>query len=164
MIQRREAGFLVAKIHQTSGRIFAKILKEHGIGHINPAQGRILFVLWKKDEVPISELAKKTQLSKSTLTSMLDHLEKAGHIMRVRPMGDRRTILIKLTEKDKNLQKVYDKVSDKMTNIFYKEFSSKEIDEFEDYLKRILVNITQHQGTTMTKKRVLQKTAGEDLE
>lgn len=152
MPQRREAGFLIAKIHQTSGRIFAKILKEHCICHINPAQGRILFVLWEKDEIPIGELAKKTQLSKSTLTSMLDRLEKAGHIVRVRPVGDRRTILIKLTEKDKNLQKVYDKVSDKMTNIFYKEFSSKEIDELEDYLKRILVNITQHQSATMTKR------------
>lgn len=109
-------------------------------------------MLWEKDEIPIGELAKKTQLSKSTLTSMLDRLEKAGHIVRVRPVGDRRTILIKLTEKDKNLQKVYDKVSDKMTNIFYKEFSSKEIDELEDYLKRILVNITQHQSATMTKR------------
>lgn len=143
MIQQPEGGFLIAKIHQVSGRIFAKILKEHGIDQINPAQGRILFVLWKKDEIPISELAKKTRLGKSTLTSMLDRLEEAGHITRIRPKKDRRTILIKLTEKDKNLQKLYRKVSDEMINIFYREFSHEEIDEFEDYLKRILANLTQ---------------------
>ena len=146
MTQQREGGFLIAKIHQVSGRIFAKILKENGIGQINPAQGRILFVLWKKDEIPISELAKKTQLSKSTLTSMLDRLEKTGHIARVRSEKDRRTILLKLTEKDKRLQKVYSRVSDEMTNIFYREFSHEEIDEFEDYLKRILANLTQDQA------------------
>ena len=102
-----------------------------------------MFVLWKKDEIPISELAKKTRLGKSTLTSMLDRLEEAGHITRIRPKKDRRTILIKLTEKDKNLQKLYRKVSDEMINIFYREFSHEEIDEFEDYLKRILANLTQ---------------------
>jgi DNA-binding MarR family transcriptional regulator len=146
MIQKREGGFLIAKIHQVSGRIFAKILKKHGIDQINPAQGRILFALWKKDEIPISELAKKTQLSKSTLTSMLDRLEKAGHITRVRPKKDRRTIMLKLTEKDKYLQKVYSKVSDEMINIFYREFSQEEIDVFEGYLKRVLANLTQDQA------------------
>lgn len=146
MKQQREGGFLIAKIRQVSGRIFAKILKEYGIDQINPAQGRILFVLWKKDEIPISELAKQTQLSKSTLTSMLDRLEKAGHITRVRPEKDRRTILLKLAEKDRSIQKVYSKVSDEMTNIFYREFSHEEIDDFEGYLKRILANLTQDQA------------------
>ena len=146
MTQKREGGFLIAKIHQVSGRIFAKILKEYGIDQINPAQGRILFALWKKDEIPISELAKKTQLSKSTLTSMLDRLEKAGHITRMRPEKDRRTIILRLAEKDRNLQKVYSKVSDEMTNIFYREFSHEEIDEFEGYLKRILTNLAPDQA------------------
>jgi DNA-binding MarR family transcriptional regulator len=144
MVEQREGGFLIAKIHQVSGRIFAKILKKYGVD-INPAQGRILFVLWKKDEIPISELARKTQLDKSTLTSMLDRLEEEGHIIRMRPEKDRRTILIKLTEKDKSLQKMYSKVSDEMTSIFYRDFSHNEIDKFENYLKRILVNLAQDQ-------------------
>jgi len=144
MIRQREGGFLLAKIHQVSGRIFARILKEHGVD-INPAQGRILFALWKEDGIPISELARKTQLDKSTLTSMLDRLEKAGHITRIRPKKDRRTILIRLTEKDKNLHEVYNKVSEEMTDKFYKEFSREEIDEFENYLKRILANLAEEQ-------------------
>jgi DNA-binding MarR family transcriptional regulator len=145
MMQKREGGFLIAKIHQVSGRIFAKILKRHGIDQINPAQGRILFALWKKDEVPISELAKKTQLTKSTLTSMLDRLEEAGHTTRIRSKRDRRTIMVKLTENDGHLEKVYSKVSQEMINIFYRRFSQKEIDEFEGHLRRILANLTEGQ-------------------
>ena len=141
-IQRR-GGFLIAKIHQVSGRIFAKILKKAGISQINPAQGRILFALWKKDEIPITELARKTLLSKSTLTSMLDRLEKAGFIIRVPSKKDRRTILIKRTEKDKRLESIYVQVSDEMTNLFYNGFTSEEIDAFEEYLKRILANLTK---------------------
>jgi len=140
---RREGGFLIAKIHQASGRIFSKILKKSGIDEINPAQGRILFVLWNKDEIPISELARRTMLSKSTLTSMLDRLEKAGYVVRVPSKEDRRTVLIKRTEKDKSLENKYIQVSNEMTNLFYHGFAQKEIDDFENYLKRILDNLSK---------------------
>jgi len=144
---QREGGFLVAKIHQVSGRIFAEILKKSGIDEINPAQGRILFALWKKDEIPISELARRTQLSKSTLTSMLDRLEQAGYIVRASSKEDRRIILIKRTEKDRSLENKYIRVSNEMTNLFYKGFTPKEIDTFENYLKRILANLTEEVNT-----------------
>ncbi len=134
----------MAKIHQASGRIFSRILRKYGIDEINPAQGRILFVLWSKDEIPISELARRTMLSKSTLTSMLDRLEKAGYLTRIRSREDRRIILIKRTEKDKNLETIYAQVSDEMANLFYDGFASAEIDNFENYLKRILANLAKH--------------------
>ncbi len=146
MKTQREGGFLIAKIHQLSGRIFAKIMKKSGIDEINPAQGRILFVLWNKDEIPISELSKKTMLSKSTLTSMLDRLEKAGYVIRKYSQEDRRKILIKRTEKDKNLEKTYTQMSDEMINLFYRGFTPEEIDNFEGYLKRVLHNLVEHKG------------------
>lgn len=141
MKEQRQGGFLIAKIHQLSGRILSKILKKHNINEINPAQGRILFVLWENDEIPIIELSKKTQLEKSTLTTMLDRLENDGFIERTTSKDDRRKIIIKRTNKDKSLQNAYHQISDEMTALFYKNFSEKEIDEFENYLKRILDNL-----------------------
>lgn len=117
------------------------MLKNHGIDEINPAQGRIMFVLWRDDEIPINELAEKTSLGKSTLTSMLDRLENRGFVQRVHSKDDRRTILIRRTEKDKVFQDLYVKVSQEMTRLFYNGFSVKEIDQFENYLKRILDNL-----------------------
>jgi MarR family transcriptional regulator, organic hydroperoxide resistance regulator len=142
MQQLSQGGFLIAKIHQLAGRIFAQRLKKHHIDEINPAQGRILFTLWQNDGIPIRELAKKTMLGKSTLTSMLDRLEESGHIIRVPSKTDRRKILIKLTQKNKTLQNVYEKVSLEMTQLFYSGFNEKEIDNFEENLKRILANLT----------------------
>ena len=81
MSRQREAGILIAKIHQLSGRIFNQKLKNNKLDKLNPAQGRIMFVLWNKNSLPIHELSKETQLSKSTLTSMLDRLEEAGYII-----------------------------------------------------------------------------------
>ncbi len=141
MKEQREGGFLIAKIHQLSNRIFTKKLKEYGLDELNSAQGRIMFVLWREDNIFIHELSKKTQLSKSTLTSMLDRLEKAGFIKRVHSSKDRREIIIKLTEKNISLQDKYVDVSKEMTKLFYNKLSEVEIDEFENNLRRILDNL-----------------------
>lgn len=140
MKQQRQGGFLISKIHQLANRIFTKFLSEYDID-INSAQGRILFPLWRKDGISIAELSKKTALGKSTLTSMLDRLEESGHIERKHSKEDRRKILIFLTEKNKELSKRYLEVSQKMTEIFYQDFLSEEIDQFEEYLERLLSNL-----------------------
>lgn len=141
MQQKRDGGFLITKIHQVSGRIFNKLLKKYHIDQINSAQGRILYVLWENDEIPINEIGKKTQLEKSTLTSMLDKLEKDGFISRFPSKVDRRKIIIKRTEKDKKLQQKYTSISTEMTNLFYQGFSENEIDIFENCLTKILNNL-----------------------
>ncbi len=142
MKQLREGGFLITRIHQLAGRLFAEKLKKYNLDEINPAQGRILFVLWRKDGISIRELAQKTSLGKSTLTSMLDRLEKAGYLERIPSGSDRRKIIIKLSAKDRKLRNIYKKVSDEMTELFYRGFSSGEISEFEKYLRQILDNLT----------------------
>ena len=144
MKRQRQGGFLIAKIHQLSGRILSRKLRQYGIA-INPAQGRIMFVLWHNDGIPIVELAKKTSLGKSTLTSMLDRLESSGYVTRVPCADDRRAVLVKRTEKDKAFEKIYVALSQDMTKLFYSGFRKKEIDQFEAYLSRIFDNLVRHE-------------------
>jgi DNA-binding MarR family transcriptional regulator len=141
MKRQRKGGFLISKIHQLSARIFARMLKESGIRDINPAQGRIMFVLWQNDGIAINDLAKETSLSKSTLTSMLDRLEIAGLVRRKASKKDRRKINIWRTEKDKSLQKQYISFSKKMTDIYYNGLSEGEITQFEQMLEHIFKNL-----------------------
>ena len=144
MKRQRSGGFLISKIHRLSGRIFTRLLKKYNLDEINRAQGRIMFPLWKEDGISINELSQKTALSKTSLTSMLDRLEKAGHIKRVHSKEDRRKILIYLTEKNRTLSNKYSEVSNEMSNLFYEGFDSEEMDEFENYLERILDNLQKH--------------------
>ncbi len=137
---QQQSGFLISKIHHLSGRIFARMLKEYDI-EINPAQGRIMFVLWQEDRIPIRELAQKTALEKSTLTAMLDRLEKMGYVRRIHSAMDRRQILVERTELDKSWQDIYVKVSQEMSDLFYQGFSEGEIYELDRYLRRLLVNL-----------------------
>ena len=146
MDEFREGGFLLTKIHQVSGRIFNRVLKENNLSDINAGQGRILYRLWQKDGIAIRELSDKTGLEKSTLTNMLDRMESEGKIRREYPAEDRRKVLIFLTKQYKDLQAAYRKVSGKMNEIYYKGFSGKEIDLFEEYLRRIFKNLDEAAG------------------
>lgn len=140
MSKKREGGYLISQVHQLSGRIFSKKLKEYKID-INSAQGRIIFALWKNDQVPINDLAKDTALSKSTLTTMLERLEKSGHLIRKKSDSDKRTTMVSLTKKSSFLRTDYQKVSADMVDLFYKGFSEEEISNFENSLKKILDNL-----------------------
>lgn len=140
MIGRRQGGFLVSKVHRVAGRVFSRLLRARGI-EINSAQGRVLFALWREDGVPIGELAHRTALGKSALTSMLDGLEAQGHVERVRDARDRRSIRIVRTEKDRAMETAYRKVSDEMSAVFYAGFSPSEVERFEADLERILANL-----------------------
>ena len=143
MVYETKGGFLISQIKQIGGRIFEKIITQSNIDAFNGAQGRILYVLWKTDRVPIIELSKKTGLAKTTLTSMLDRMEASGLITRHYDKSDRRRILIALTQKANSLQAEYDRVSAKMNEIYYQGFSDNEIRQFEDYLNRILNNLKE---------------------
>jgi DNA-binding MarR family transcriptional regulator len=142
MEQIRSGGYLMSKIHQLSQRIFARKLKDFSINDINPAQGRILFALWQEDNIPIQQLAQKTALSKSTLTRMLDRLQESGHIQRIFPGDDRRKVLIRLTDENRRMKAAYEEVSADMIKLYYKGFTEEEIDDFENYLKRIYSNLS----------------------
>lgn len=140
MIKTR-GGFLISQIKQVQGRVFEKILAGSGIDEFNGAQGRILYVLWQEDGLPIVEISRRTGLAKTTLTSMLDRLEKSGFLTRTPSKGDRRQFIIQLTQKAWDLSLQYNKVSDEMGELFYQGFSNDEIEGFENMLNRILKNL-----------------------
>jgi MarR family transcriptional regulator, organic hydroperoxide resistance regulator len=144
---QRQGGFLLSRIHQLSGRVFARILREHAI-RLDPAEGRILFVLWREGPLPIRDIAQRTSLGKSTLTSLLDRLERAGHVRRVRSGADRRVILIEPGADDAQAQAAFAAASREMIAIFYAGFSDREIDRFEKLLERILANLAREPRRT----------------
>lgn len=143
MLERTNGGFLIGKIKQIQGRVFEKMLAEHGISQFNGAQGRILFVLWGRDGIPIRDLAEETGLARTTLTGMLDRLEASGHVVREADPEDRRSIRIRLTDQARGLREQYDAVSAEMGEVFYRGFRDEEILEFERNLGRILENLTK---------------------
>ena len=140
---KTNGGYLLSRVKQVSGRVFDRMLSESGVSAFNGAQGRILYALWQREGVSISELAKHTGLTNATLTSMLDRMAASGLISRNPDINDRRKYLIELTDMARSLRREYDRISDDMSERFYAGFSDDEIAEFENYLERIYQNLKE---------------------
>ena len=134
-------GFLITKIKQLGDRTFEKVLSKRNINAFNGPQGRILYVLWQEDGIPIKALSENCGLAITSLTTMLERMEKQGLITRMQDPRDKRKTLLYLTETARLLKQDYDGVSDEMEQIYYRDFSREEIMEFEEYLDRVLKNL-----------------------
>lgn len=146
MPDQTRGGFYISQIKQIQDRIFEKLLKANNIDDFNGPQGRILFVLWQEDNLPIHQLSERTSLRKTTLTSMLDRMENKGYLRRVFDPSDRRQVRLVLTEKAAAMRDRYESVSDQMKEIFYKDFSEEEITRFDDTLSKVLKNLKEYEG------------------
>ncbi|MBQ6489767.1 MAG: radical SAM mobile pair system MarR family transcriptional regulator [Solobacterium sp.] len=138
-----QGGFLITKVKQLSDRIFEKVLSERNIDAFNGAQGRILYVLWQEDGVPIKTISDQCGLAITSLTTMLERMEKQGLITRIQDPSDKRKTLLYLTDKARSLKNDYDEVSGQMGDIYYRGFSEEEIRQFEGYLDRVRNNLEE---------------------
>jgi DNA-binding MarR family transcriptional regulator len=59
--------------------------------------------LYESDRLSMSDIAENIMVNVSTVTGIVDRLEKKGFLERCRESGDRRVITIALTEKGRNL-------------------------------------------------------------
>ena len=137
---RTEGGTLISQVHQVCQRVWYAVLSHNGLEDLAGARGRVIFALWNEDNIPIKKLVEKTSLDKATLTGIIDRLERDGFVKRVQSSEDKRVTLISRTGKDEIFKTKIPKVSDEQNSLFYKDFSPDEIEEFENYLKRILKN------------------------
>ena len=136
-----KTGFLITQIKQLQGRVFQRLLTESGVEEFNGPQGRILYVLWQEDGVPIARLVQQTGLAKSTLTAMLARMESASLITRCSGKSDGRQVIIKLTPRTRGLRQKYDQVSQQMNSLFYDGMTQEDASTLDALLDRILANL-----------------------
>lgn len=134
-------GYLISQIHKLTGRKINELLKEANVTEFNGSQGIILSSLWAKGEQTIKEIGKTTGLAKTSLTSMLDRMERQNLIKKIENKEDGRSTIIKLTEKSKALEKIYQDITNEMIIQYYDGFSEGEIKIFESTLERVVKNL-----------------------
>ena len=110
---------------------------------ISGGQGRILFILWQRDYLTISEISEKTSLAKNTVSIVIDGMVNKGFVERKINPQNRRQSIVSLTEYAKSLQAKYEAVSRQMNLLFYEGFSEQEQKQLEQYLARILKTLTE---------------------
>ena len=127
---------LLAKAEQKHFLYTKKMLEKEGL-EVSPGQLVVLYALYKKDNISISELSKEVFLDNSTLTGLIDRLGRADLVLRVDAPNDRRSYQIVLTKKAKRLKKDTLRVMKDIENKMLEEFSEDEVLLFRSILERI---------------------------
>jgi DNA-binding MarR family transcriptional regulator len=136
-----DIGFLIFQIKQLSDRLFNRLLAEKGLASYNGAQGRILISLWNEGACSIHDLSKRISLAPTTLTTMLDHLEKQGLVARRKNEKDRRIVWIEATPKSLSLKADYLEIDAEVNRRFLKDFGPSDITELRKQLVHLKANI-----------------------
>jgi MarR family transcriptional regulator, lower aerobic nicotinate degradation pathway regulator len=95
------AGFLLAKAYQRFFACFRDGLEPFGI---TPPQFALLAFLWQQDGLSQTELADKTEVDRTTLSGMVDRLQKLELVERLRHPSDRRVWLVQLTAAGREME------------------------------------------------------------
>lgn len=83
-------------------RLYRPFLEQYGLTY---TQYITLLALWEKDDVTVKDLGERLYLDSGTLTPLLKKMEENQLLVRQRSSEDERKVIIKLTEKARNLKK-----------------------------------------------------------
>ena len=97
----------------------------------------VLYTLYNGDGITITELSKKCYLDNSTLTGVIDRLEKSGLVLRGEHPDDRRQLLIYLTDAAKAKEPLINDVMNRISTAMLAECTEEEIAIF----RKVLLNI-----------------------
>lgn len=95
--------FVCYQLKATMKKVEKYITQEMSQFGLNMAQSFILFTLLEKDGSTLTEIGNRAQIENSSLTTMVDKLEKEGLVERRLYAQDRRVVKLYITEKGREL-------------------------------------------------------------
>jgi DNA-binding MarR family transcriptional regulator len=105
-VDRDDLGFLLAKATQRWNELLHERFRAAGWGEVRPSYGSILVPLFEQDGLRMGELARRSRLSKQTMTTMVRLLERDRLVRRERDPDDGRAYRIVLTAKARRFEPV----------------------------------------------------------
>ncbi|MFX1346519.1 MAG: MarR family winged helix-turn-helix transcriptional regulator [Promethearchaeota archaeon] len=104
--------------------------------NLTPPQYSILMELWKSDGKQFKDLASACCCSPSTITGIIDTMEKNDLVYRENNPEDRRSLLVKLTEKGKKIEGTTPPIKIILKHCC-EGFTSEEVDQLTSLLNKL---------------------------
>ncbi len=124
---------LINRINKKFEKLQRQIIRKENLTN---AQFSILQQLWKTDGVQFKTLADACCCSQSTITGIVDTMEKKDIVVRKMNPEDRRSVLVILTEKGKTLENETPKINTILDNCC-SGFDPNDIEDLTKMLKKL---------------------------
>lgn len=109
---------------------------------LSPGQPKLLNHLAQHGECLQKDLAAALDVEPGTISKLLNSMEECGYITRGSIAGDKRAILISLTDEGRRRQQLYSAHMRQVADQMMQDFSDEEKEMFESLLCRAYHNLT----------------------
>jgi DNA-binding MarR family transcriptional regulator len=113
-ITRENLGFLLAKASQRWNELLAAGFSEHGFPEVRPSYGSVLVPLFEEDGLRMGEIARRSRLSKQTMTTMIRLAERDGLVVREPDPEDARAVRVRLSDRAREFAPVAERVLNRL--------------------------------------------------
>lgn len=115
--------FLLSASQNVVFKYFSEQLTSHGI---TPAQYGVLKCLWQHGALKPTDIKELLKLKASSVSGILDKMQKEGLIDRVIDPNNRRAIIVSATKKAMDMRPAIEKIVETMNEKFLEPFSEEE--------------------------------------
>ena len=133
---------VISSIHNGANKLIIEELKKHNLEGLAPSHGDILILLYQNEEgVAMNKITSSIHKDKSTVTTLVNKLEKMNLIEKFKNELDSRSTIVKLTPKGLLTKPiVMDEISSKLLEKTYQNFTQEEKDLVCVLLEKIKAN------------------------
>ncbi|MBA7525514.1 hypothetical protein ES705_17665 [subsurface metagenome] len=119
-------------------KIEEKTITGSRFSELTGKQMHYLEVISNLDNPNLSELATELNLSKPSITAIIDKFEEKGFIRKVKSDEDRRVSHIHMAQKGKEIEKVHSKIHMRISNMFTSTHAEGELKSLINLLRKIV--------------------------
>ena len=117
----------IARIRESANALIETELRKRSIKGIVPAHGPVLLFLFQQNKpVPIKAVVEEVRRVKSTVTVMINTLERYGYIRKLPCENDNRMTLVELTPTGWKLRKNFDQISQILLDKLFGDMNKKD--------------------------------------
>lgn len=137
-VGRDDLGFLLAKAAQRWNELLAERFGAAGFAEVRPSYGSALVPLFEEDGLRMGELARRSLLSKQTMTELVRRLERDGLVERRPDPEDARASLVFLTERSRAFEPVAAAVLADLDRLARERLGAERVEELASDLRALL--------------------------
>jgi DNA-binding MarR family transcriptional regulator len=137
------AYYLITRAGLAMTALLKSELAAAGIDEVRPAYLGVLISLWQEDGLKVMELGRRAGLEPSTMTGLLDRMERAGLLTRKADPDDRRAQRVRLTGRGRKVEETAIEVVERSLAEMLTGVSESDLESLQRSLRQVLTNTEQ---------------------
>lgn len=132
--------YLISRASLVGTSALKRELSAAGVEHVRPGYLGVLLFLWNEDGLKSVDLGRRAGLEPSTMTGLLDRMERDGLVQRQADPEDRRAQRIHLTDRGRSAKQPVRTVITRALERMFEGISQRDQDRLKATLRQVLTN------------------------